>query len=330
MRLRLAFGVIAQLEPDLLLLDEVIAVGDLGFQRRCMDRIAELRRGGTALLLASHSLEQVVEECDRAIWMERGQARAQGPAEEVVQLYRTAMHDETRARTPARDRRRGAARRARAGPQPLRQPGGRDPRRRAERRSTACRSSRSPSAAGWAWRSRSSQLNGALDQPVVGVTITRAADELTCYDTSTDGEGLALGRVGEAVQATPGVRRARTAAGRVLGRRRGLSLRLGVRLRLPLARLRLSRRWQRTRQRRLPPGAPVGAVELSDAQPRTRRSPSRAPWERASRRSGLGRCACGSVSAAAVRAGRRSERAGSSTCRYSSPSASASETTFGS
>ncbi|HEX7291794.1 MAG TPA: ABC transporter ATP-binding protein [Conexibacter sp.] len=198
MRLRLAFGVIAQLTPDLLLLDEVIAVGDLGFQQRCMEWIAELRRNGTALLLASHSLEQVVEECDRAVWMERGRARAQGPADEIVALYRTAMHDETRARTP--------------------EPGEEDAPLEGLELGRNRFGSQEAAVTDVALQGRDGlpteevALGGeltvaftvapngpALDAPIVGVTLTRVSDELTVYDTSTDGEGVALGRVADAV-----------------------------------------------------------------------------------------------------------------------------------
>ena len=101
MKLRLAFGVVAQLQPGLLLLDEVIAVGDLHFQEKCMQRIAELRAGGTSFLFASHGLEQIVEQCDRAIWLDGGVVREAGDAEEVVDAYREAMHNETFNRTPA-------------------------------------------------------------------------------------------------------------------------------------------------------------------------------------------------------------------------------------
>lgn len=199
MRLRLAFGVVAQLEPELLLLDEVIAVGDLGFQQRCMDRIAELRRGGTAVLLASHSLEQVAEECDRAIWMERGRARAQGAADEIVQLYRTAMHDETRARTPEPGdddapveglelgRNRYGSQEAVIRDVTLRGPDGLPTEQIAVGGGLTVSLTLDP-------------LAGAVDRPVVGITVTRALDELTCYDTSTDGEGVALGRVGDPVE----------------------------------------------------------------------------------------------------------------------------------
>ncbi len=100
MKLRLAFGVVAQLKPDLLLLDEVIAVGDLRFQEKCMGRIAELRSSGTSLLFASHDLEQIAEQCDRALWLEGGEVRILDDADDVVDEYREAMHNETYDRTP--------------------------------------------------------------------------------------------------------------------------------------------------------------------------------------------------------------------------------------
>jgi lipopolysaccharide transport system ATP-binding protein len=100
MRLRLAFGVIAQLEPDVLLLDEVISVGDLRFQEKCMQRVAELRARGTTVLYASHALEEVAEVCDRAIWLERGRLRAFDRASDVIERYREAMHAESVRRTP--------------------------------------------------------------------------------------------------------------------------------------------------------------------------------------------------------------------------------------
>jgi lipopolysaccharide transport system ATP-binding protein len=100
MKLRLAFGIIAQLRPELLVLDEVIAVGDLRFQAKCTGRIREMREDGTTLLFASHSLGMVAEECDRAVWIHEGRIRKQGSASEVIGDYREAMETETLARTP--------------------------------------------------------------------------------------------------------------------------------------------------------------------------------------------------------------------------------------
>lgn len=101
MKLRLAFGVIAQLRPDALLLDEVMAVGDLRFQAKCLARIDEMRDDGTTVVFASHGLEQVVDQCDRAIWLDGGVIRLHADADEVVDAYRKAMESETIARTPS-------------------------------------------------------------------------------------------------------------------------------------------------------------------------------------------------------------------------------------
>jgi len=100
MKLRLAFGVVAQLRPRLLVVDEVLAVGDLRFQDKCLTRIRELRDAGTALLFASHDLEQVAAHCDRALWLDEGGVRGDGAAEAVLAAYRDAMHEQTLARTP--------------------------------------------------------------------------------------------------------------------------------------------------------------------------------------------------------------------------------------
>lgn len=101
MRLRLAFGVIAQLSPDALLLDEVMAVGDLRFQAKCLGRIDEMRDEGTTVVFASHGLEQVVDQCDRAVWLDGGVIRLHADADEVVDAYREAMESETMSRTPS-------------------------------------------------------------------------------------------------------------------------------------------------------------------------------------------------------------------------------------
>ena len=100
MKLRLAFGVVAQLKPKLLILDEVLAVGDLRFQEKCMDRIREFRESGTALLFASHNLDQVVEECDEVLWLRQGRVLGLGDAEEVVDRYRGATQEATLMLTP--------------------------------------------------------------------------------------------------------------------------------------------------------------------------------------------------------------------------------------
>lgn len=84
MAVRLGFAVAAHLDPALLIVDEVLAVGDADFQRKCRARIAALREGGTALVLASHAYGEVRETCSRALWLEGGRVRQAGPTAEVL------------------------------------------------------------------------------------------------------------------------------------------------------------------------------------------------------------------------------------------------------
>ena len=91
MQLRLAFSVAVHVQPEVLLVDEVLAVGDLGFQRKCLDRIEELRSQGAAILFVTHDLVQVQQICNRVIWLNKGRVAAWGPAEEVVSAYRRSM-----------------------------------------------------------------------------------------------------------------------------------------------------------------------------------------------------------------------------------------------
>lgn len=84
MAVRLGFAVAAHLDPALLIVDEVLAVGDVAFQAKCRERISALREGGTALILASHAYGEVRETCSRALWLEGGRLRQSGPTAEVL------------------------------------------------------------------------------------------------------------------------------------------------------------------------------------------------------------------------------------------------------
>ncbi len=84
---RLAFAVATAWEPEILLIDEVLAVGDQAFQRKCQARLAEFRAAGTTILLVSHSPELVRQMCERAVWLDRGRVRSLGPAEQVAANY---------------------------------------------------------------------------------------------------------------------------------------------------------------------------------------------------------------------------------------------------
>ena len=87
MRARLAFGTALRAESDILLLDEVLAVGDAHFQRKCFAVFEDLRRAGRTIVLVSHDLLAIQRFCDRVFWLNRGRVIREGPAEDVVQTY---------------------------------------------------------------------------------------------------------------------------------------------------------------------------------------------------------------------------------------------------
>ncbi len=87
MYLRLGFAVAINVNPDILLVDEVLAVGDEGFSLKCLDKFAEFKRRGKTLLLVTHGLSLVERFCDEAVWLEAGQNRTSGDPTRVVQMY---------------------------------------------------------------------------------------------------------------------------------------------------------------------------------------------------------------------------------------------------
>ena len=87
MAARLAFAVMTFGAPDILIVDEVLTVGDFTFQEKCKKRIQELKRRGTAILLVSHSMEQVRKICSRAVWLEKGIVQMDGPCQAVTEAY---------------------------------------------------------------------------------------------------------------------------------------------------------------------------------------------------------------------------------------------------
>lgn len=84
---RLAFSVMTFGTPDVLIVDEVLSVGDFTFQEKCKERIRQMREQGTAILLVSHSAAQAMEVCSRALWLEKGVVQRDGPCREVVEEY---------------------------------------------------------------------------------------------------------------------------------------------------------------------------------------------------------------------------------------------------
>ncbi|MBA2294472.1 MAG: ABC transporter ATP-binding protein [Actinobacteria bacterium] len=87
MYVRLAFAVAAHLEPEILLVDEVLAVGDIAFQRKCLGRIQEVGREGRTVVFVSHTMAAVEQLCDRAIYLDRGMVKADGATTDVVAAY---------------------------------------------------------------------------------------------------------------------------------------------------------------------------------------------------------------------------------------------------
>lgn len=85
---RLAFSIAVDTDPDVLIVDEVLSVGDEAFQRRSLGRIEQMISGGTGVLLVSHNMDLVIERATRAVWLERGLVRATGDPAELVAAYR--------------------------------------------------------------------------------------------------------------------------------------------------------------------------------------------------------------------------------------------------
>jgi teichoic acid transport system ATP-binding protein len=91
MYLRLAFAVAVNVEPDILLIDEVLAVGDIRFQAKCLERMREIQRRGTTVLFVSHSMEQVKRFCPRCLWLDGGRLMMDGEAPIVTDRYVASM-----------------------------------------------------------------------------------------------------------------------------------------------------------------------------------------------------------------------------------------------
>lgn len=93
---RLAFACAMNVNPDILIVDEVLSVGDMAFQEKSITKMKEIREKGTTILFVSHSLSAIRNFCDRAIWMKNGKIIMDGKTEEVTEAYKTYMIDEPR------------------------------------------------------------------------------------------------------------------------------------------------------------------------------------------------------------------------------------------
>jgi len=99
MQMRLAFAVAAQLEPEILLVDEVLAVGDLEFQKKCLGKMSEVSKGGRTIVFVSHQMSQIRRLCERVIWVDRGVIKQDGPTLDVVSAYERAFTERTEVHT---------------------------------------------------------------------------------------------------------------------------------------------------------------------------------------------------------------------------------------
>ena len=88
---RLAFSVATEVDPDILLLDEVLSVGDEGFQRKCMERMASFRNSDRTIVFVSHNSDMISRFCDRVVLLQKGNLIADGPAKSVVKTYSELM-----------------------------------------------------------------------------------------------------------------------------------------------------------------------------------------------------------------------------------------------
>jgi lipopolysaccharide transport system ATP-binding protein len=100
MQMRLAFAVAAHLEPEILFVDEVLAVGDLEFQKKCLGKMQEVSKSGRTIVFVSHQMNQIRRLCERVLWIDAGEIRRQGPTAEVSAAYEAA----SAGRLESRDR----------------------------------------------------------------------------------------------------------------------------------------------------------------------------------------------------------------------------------
>ena len=98
MYMRLAFSVAINVDADILLIDEILAVGDINYQKKCLDKIKQIKKQGTTIVIVSHSLSQIQETCDRVIWLEKGKVREDGEPKEIIEKYSSIMEEDRLAK----------------------------------------------------------------------------------------------------------------------------------------------------------------------------------------------------------------------------------------
>ena len=102
MQIRLGFSIAIHAQPDILVVDEVLAVGDAEFHRKCLERIAAVQKQGVTIVFVSHDLQTVQNICHRAAWIDKGRLITLGPPKEVVANYESQMSHFLRHTEPAK------------------------------------------------------------------------------------------------------------------------------------------------------------------------------------------------------------------------------------
>lgn len=92
MVMRLAFAIATVVDPEILIVDEILAVGDARFQEKSRKRMMEMMGGGTTVLFVSHDMKQIREMCSKVVWLDRGKVAAYGPVKEICDRYEDEMH----------------------------------------------------------------------------------------------------------------------------------------------------------------------------------------------------------------------------------------------
>jgi len=88
---RLGFAVATDSQPEILLVDEVLAVGDEQFQLKCFERIESFQKKGTTIIIVAHNMDTISQKCDRVCWIDRGEAKFVGSPDEAIQKYRLSQ-----------------------------------------------------------------------------------------------------------------------------------------------------------------------------------------------------------------------------------------------
>lgn len=94
MYMRLAFAIAINVDADIMLIDEILAVGDIKFQKKCLNKIDEIRKRGTTIVFVTHNIEQAKQLCDNVLWIDDGIIREYGPSNDVCEHYKKVMMDE--------------------------------------------------------------------------------------------------------------------------------------------------------------------------------------------------------------------------------------------